>query len=56
VTTLTRLKLAVGLVALLVWVQGVRVDDARLRWLGIGLLLVAFLLRLLNRRRPAEDA
>ena len=51
-TRLTQAKLAVGLVALAIWGWGVRVDDERIRWMGIALLVVAFLLRFLNPRGP----
>lgn len=55
-TRLTQAKLAVGLVALAIWGWGVQADDARIRWMGIALLSVAFLLRFLNPRAPDDPA
>ena len=49
-TQLTRTKLLVAVAGAAVWVWGVRSGDERLRWAGIALLVLAFLLRLLNRR------
>ena len=49
-TNLTRAKLVVGAVGVSVWAFGVRTADDRLRWVGIALLALTFLMRLLNRR------
>ena len=51
--TLARLKLALVVIALIIWVWGYRVDDSFLRVVGIVVLLIAFLLRFVGRRaRP----
>ena len=49
-TKLARLKVVVGAVGVAVWAWGVRIDDQRVRWVGIALVAATFLLRLLNRR------
>ena len=49
-TNLTRAKLVVGAVGVSVWALGVRTADDRLRWVGIALLALTFLMRFLNRR------
>lgn len=38
-------KLALAVAGIIVWGMGARADNAMLRWTGIGLLAVAFLLR-----------
>jgi hypothetical protein len=50
-TTLTWVRFAIGVVGILVWAYGYRVDDATIRWMGIALLAVAVLLRFWTRRR-----
>ncbi|HEY0971735.1 MAG TPA: hypothetical protein VGE02_12270 [Gemmatimonadales bacterium] len=47
---LTRLKVVVAAVALVVWAVGARLGDERLTWAGLALLAGAFLLRFLNPR------
>ena len=44
-STLTRAKLALALIGLVLFGYGARVDDTRLRWFGIGFLAAAVLLR-----------
>ena len=51
-TNLTRAKLLVGGLGIAVWGVGVRMGEERLKWAGIALLGVAFLLRFLSPRRP----
>ena len=50
-TTAVALRATVFLVGLLVFVYGARVDAPIVRWTGIGLLAVAFLLRYVDRTR-----
>ena len=45
-------QLALAIIAVIVWGYGVRVDDERLRWIGIGCFAAAFVLRLFKRREP----
>jgi hypothetical protein len=47
-------KLVLAGVGLFVWLYGVRVDDERFRWAGIGFFVLAFLLRFF-RGRPASE-
>jgi hypothetical protein len=43
-------KLVIAGAGLAVFLTGVRTDNDTLRWVGIGLVAVAFLLRFLKRR------
>jgi len=52
VISLTSAKVALIAVGILVWAYGARVDDPRMRWIGIGLLVAALLLRFVARRGP----
>jgi hypothetical protein len=54
-TTLVRAKLALVVIGLIIWFQGYRTDESWLRVTGIIVLLVAFLLRFVGRRRPTRD-
>lgn len=47
-TPATQAKLALALIGVVVWGWAVRVDDARLRVVGIGFLAAAVLLRFLR--------
>ena len=49
-TPLTRAKLAVGALGLLVWAYGARTGDERFQWAGVAIMGAAFLLRFLNAR------
>ena len=50
-STLVRVKLALVVIGLIIWFQGYRTDDSWFRVTGIIILLVAFLLRFVGRRR-----
>jgi hypothetical protein len=56
VNTLVRLKLALVVIAVIIWTWGYRVDDSFLRIVGIVVLLIAFLLRFIGRRPRAPEA
>lgn len=47
-------KIACALVGLLVFAYGVRADDSVVRWVGIALVIVAFLLRFMKKRVPED--
>ena len=50
-------KLVITVAGIAVSLTGVRADSSLLRWIGIGLVAVAFLLRFLGRRaRPEKPA
>jgi hypothetical protein len=51
-TTVTSIKVALVAIGIIVWAYGVRVDDRTFTWMGIGFLVVAFLLRFVGRRQP----
>lgn len=46
------MKLGLVIMAMLVFGYGIRNDVSYMRWIAIGLLAVAFLLRFLNRKLP----
>jgi len=48
--TLTRVKLALALMAAILFGYGIRVDSQNIRWAGVALLVVAVLLRFLGPR------
>jgi hypothetical protein len=54
-TALTRAKLALALVGLILWGYGVRAESVALRWTGIGFLALAVLLRFWPRRVPPAE-
>jgi uncharacterized protein YqgC (DUF456 family) len=49
--TITQLKLGIVLVALVIWAYGYRTSNRTLMWVGMGLVVVAFLLRFVPQRR-----
>jgi hypothetical protein len=48
----TRIKFALALIGLVIFVAGARMDDARLRFIGIGFFAAAWLLRFVKPRPP----
>lgn len=55
-TTLTRIKLALALIGVVVFAAGVRFDDERLRYVGIGFVAAAWILRFVKRRAPVDSS
>lgn len=54
--SLLHIKLGLLFVGLAIWAWGYRADDAFIRLVGIGMLLVAFLLRFVKpRKQKAPD-
>ena len=51
----TQIRLALAVIGLLAWGYGQRVDDATIRWVGIGFLAMALLLRFLPKRLRKDD-
>jgi hypothetical protein len=51
----TEAQLALLVIGLIVWGYGQRVDDERLRWIGIAFFAVATVLRFAKRRPREED-
>ena len=49
-TPLLQLRLALALIGIIIWGYGTRVDSVRLQWVGIGVLVVAFVARFLGPR------
>jgi hypothetical protein len=49
--TVTWLRLGIAAIGMLVWAYGYQADDVTIRWIGIGLLAVAVLLRFVAPRR-----
>ena len=54
-TTLTRVKVALALIGLLLLGAGVRLERIELRWAGLGFVVVAWLLRFIRQRKAAES-
>jgi len=54
--TLTKVKLALTLMGLIVFAAGVRYDDTRLRWTAIAFVAVAWVTRFVGPRKPNEPA
>lgn len=52
---ITLLKIACAIVGVGVFAYGVRNEDSVVRWVGIALVIVAFLLRFVKKRQPEED-
>ena len=50
-TRVTQVRLALFAVGIVIWGYGTAVDDANLRWIGIGFLMASLVLRFLNRGR-----
>ena len=51
----TEMQLALLIVGLIAWGYGERVDDARLRYVGIGFFAAAFLLRIFKRKDASQS-
>ena len=49
------LKIALSVIGLILLIWGIRVDDARVRWIAIGFLAVSVLMRFVPRRLRATD-
>jgi uncharacterized protein YqgC (DUF456 family) len=49
--TITQVKLVIVFVALVIWAYGYRSNNRTLMWLGMGLVVVAFLLRFAPQQR-----
>ncbi len=57
-SALSQLKLGLAVIGVILFGWGARVDDPRLRWIGIAFLAAAVVLRFIGRRRrdPVEPA
>ena len=53
-STLTRAKIALALIGLVLFGAGVRLERLELRWTGLGFVAVAWLLRFVRPRRDGE--
>ena len=54
--TVTRVKLAIAVTGLVIFAAGIRLDNSRLRLIGIGFFVVAWLLRFMKPREPDPPA
>ena len=52
-TALTQLKLGLALIGLILFGYGMRVEDGRMRWIGIAFLAAATVLRFIRPRRES---
>jgi len=55
-TVLSHLTLGLAFIGVVLWGYGVRVDHEPLRWLGIGFLAAAALVRFIRRRRERDSS
>ncbi|HEX7124068.1 MAG TPA: hypothetical protein VF178_16945 [Gemmatimonadaceae bacterium] len=55
-TVLTRIKLALALIGVVIFAAGVRFEDPRLRYIGLGFVAVAWVLRFVRSKRAEPDA
>jgi hypothetical protein len=54
-STLTRVKVVLALLGLLLFGAGVRLERTELRWAGIGFVVVAWLMRFAPSRKRADS-
>lgn len=54
-TKRTIAQVALLVIGLIVWGYGTRVDDMRLRWVGIACFAAAFFLRFAKPRHPEQS-
>lgn len=54
-STLTRAKVALALIGLLLFGAGVRLERIELRWIGLGFVIVAWLLRFARPRGSRQS-
>lgn len=55
-STLTRTKIALALIGLVLFGAGVRLERVELRWIGLGFVAVAWLLRFVRPRSDSETS
>jgi hypothetical protein len=48
-------KIAFALAGVGIFAYGIRTEDSVVRWVGIGLVIAAFLLRFVKKRTPEES-
>ena len=51
-STLTRTKIALALIGLVLFGAGVRLERTELRWTGLAFVVVAWLMRFMSPRNP----
>lgn len=50
----TRIKLGLAIAGLALFAAGVRLDNLTLRWIAIGIVAIAFLLRFVKPEKPED--
>ena len=55
-STLTRVKIALALIGLVLFGAGVRLEHQELRWVGLGFVVVAWLMRFARPRKPEHSS
>lgn len=55
-SSLTRAKVALALIGLVLFGAGARLERRELRWIGIGFVAVAWVMRFARRRQEPESA
>ena len=48
------MRLAIAAVGIAIWVYAYRVNDERIRWVGVAVLAVAVLMRFFAPRKPKD--
>ena len=54
-SNLTRFKIALAVIGLVLFGAGVRLERVELRWTGLAFVVLAWLLRFARRRNPEES-
>jgi hypothetical protein len=54
-TRVSQARLAFFAIGIMIWGYGVATDDATIRWVGIGVLLISFVLRFFQKRPRGGD-
>ena len=55
-STLTRAKIGLALIGLVLFGVGVRLERTEMRWTGLGFVVVAWLLRFAAPRKPEDSS
>lgn len=53
-STLTRAKVTLALIGLVLFGAGIRLERTELRWIGLGFVMVAWILRFTGRREGRQ--
>jgi hypothetical protein len=54
-SSLTQFKVALAVIGLVLFGAGVRFERTELRWIGLGFVVVAWLMRFIRPRNPGQS-